>query len=96
MRNKKNIRTCLGCQNKKDKQELYRITNIRKEDDKKLDNNEDNIIFDKDQKLGGRGTYVCSLKCFEKAIENSFFQKRIRSKLSINKIEELRKAISRE
>ena len=32
MRNKKNIRTCLGCHIKKEKQEMYRIAYIKNKD----------------------------------------------------------------
>ena len=50
-------RTCMGCNSKKDQNELIRIS--------KNKNNEINI--NENQKLDGRGAYLCSnIKCLEK------------------------------
>ena len=50
-------RTCMGCNSKKSKNELIRIS--------KNKNNEINI--NESQKLDGRGAYLCSdIKCLEK------------------------------
>lgn len=91
MRNKKNIRTCLGCNKKIDKKLLYRIASIKNNNNKS--NNSNNIIFDEEQNKGGRGSYVCSIDCLNKAIEKSFLQKRIRSKIKIEEISKIAERI---
>ena len=54
------IRTCMGCNQKKDKNELIRIV--------KNKNNE--ISIDKTGKQDGRGAYICnSEECLEKLIK---------------------------
>lgn len=78
MRNRKNIRTCLGCMKKSDKKDFYRIANIDGE-----------ILLDINQNLGGRGSYICSIKCLEKAKENNFLDKRLRKRLSEENITEI-------
>ena len=53
-------RTCMGCNEKKDKKDLIRIV--------KLPNGEINI--DKSGKMPGRGAYICdNIQCLEKAIK---------------------------
>ena len=50
-------RTCMGCNEKKDKKDLIRIV--------KNKNNE--ILVDKTGKLDGRGAYICNnVECLEK------------------------------
>ncbi len=99
MRNKKNIRTCLGCYIKKEKQEMYRIANIKNKD-KDANSNDNtnkrtnNIIFDKDQTFGGRGVYVCSIACLDKSLERNFLQKRIKRNIKSDKIEEIKEEIT--
>lgn len=53
------IRKCIACNNLQPKKDLYRIV--------KTPNNE--IIVDTTGKLSGRGTYICSLECLNKAIK---------------------------
>ena len=54
-------RTCLGCNTKKNKQELIRI----------VKNKEGNISIDKTGKKEGRGAYICDdIKCLEKGIKS--------------------------
>ncbi len=97
MRNKKNIRTCIGCNLKKDKKNLYRIAKIKvlKNINKKDDKNK-NIIFDSSQQKGGRGVYVCSAECLDKAIQRKFLQNQLKQNISISTIEELKEAIKKD
>ena len=54
-------RTCMGCNQKKEKNELVRIV--------KSKNNE--ITLDKTGKKEGRGAYICKdIKCLEKVIKS--------------------------
>ena len=58
MQNKQPQRTCMGCNQKKDKKDLIRI----------VKNKENEINVDKTGKLQGRGAYICKdEKCLEKA-----------------------------
>ena len=69
-------RTCMGCNEKKDKNELIRIVK-----------NKDNEIFvDKTRKMEGRGAYICNdIKCLEKVIKS----KRLERVLEINISDEI-------
>lgn len=65
-------RTCMGCNNKKDKKELIRIV---------ID--KDGIIsVDKTGKLPGRGAYICdSIDCLNKLIKSKRLEKIFESKI---------------
>ena len=53
-------RTCIGCNEKKDKKELIRV----------VKDNENNISIDKTGKANGRGAYICdNIECLEKAFK---------------------------
>lgn len=68
MRNKKNIRTCKGCRDKKDKNKLYRIYL-----DKELEV-EENISSK------GRGIYICKdEKCIEKFFKKNYIFKEFKN-----------------
>lgn len=107
MRNKKNIRTCLGCHIKQEKTNLFRIANIKINQDNEKENRENNnakkdktkinnkVILDETQNMGGRGAYICSIQCLEKALEKNFLQKRLRINLSEEQKENLKQAISK-
>lgn len=74
----KNIpqRTCMGCNEKKDKNKLIRIV--------KNQNNEINI--DKTGKMSGRGAYICdNIQCLEKVVKS----KRLEKVLDINISDEI-------
>ena len=59
-------RTCMGCNSKKDKNELIRI----------VKNNKNEITVDKTGKLEGRGAYICNnMECLEKAIKSKRIEK---------------------
>ena len=50
-------RTCMGCNEKKDKKDLIRI----------VKNKDNEILVDKTGKLNGRGAYICNnVECSEK------------------------------
>ena len=52
-------RTCMGCNTKKDKQDLIRI----------VKNKENEISIDKTGKKEGRGAYICdNIECLEREI----------------------------
>ena len=53
-------RTCMGCNQKKDKKDLIRI----------VKNKENEIKIDRTGKLDGRGAYICDdIECLEKVIK---------------------------
>ncbi len=53
------LRRCIGCMQSKSKKELYRIVKL----------SENSACFDKTGKMSGRGTYICSIECLNKAIK---------------------------
>ena len=58
MQKKQPQRTCMGCNQKKDKKDLIRI----------VKNKENVINVDKTGKMQGRGAYICNdINCLEKA-----------------------------
>ena len=77
-------RTCMGCNEKKDKKQLIRIV--------KNKNNEINI--DRTGKLEGRGAYICDdIKCLEKLIKSKRLEKVFDTKISDEIYENLRGVI---
>ncbi len=65
-------RTCIGCNQKKEKRELIRIV--------KNKNNE--ISIDKTGKMQGRGAYICdNIDCLEKAIKAKRLERAFQMKL---------------
>lgn len=59
-------RTCIGCNEKKNKNEFIRVV--------KNSNNE--IFIDKTGKMPGRGAYICdNVQCLEKAIKTRKLQR---------------------
>ena len=77
-------RTCIGCNSKKDKNELIRIVK-----------NKDGIIsIDKSGKAQGRGAYICdSIECLEKAIKSKRLERTFEIKISEDVYENLRGVI---
>lgn len=54
-------RTCMGCNEKKDKKDLIRI----------VKNKENQIAIDRTGKMEGRGAYICDkVECLEKVIKS--------------------------
>ncbi len=77
-------RTCMGCNEKKDKKDLIRIV--------KNKNNE--ISIDRTGKLDGRGAYICDdIKCLEKVIKSKRLEKVFEYKISDEIYENLRGVI---
>lgn len=74
-------RTCMGCNEKKDKKDLIRI----------VKNKQNEINIDKTGKLEGRGAYICdSITCLEKAIKTKRIEKVFEQKIPDEIYERLR------
>lgn len=83
----KNIpqRTCIGCNEKKDKKDFIRI----------VKDNENNISIDKTGKANGRGAYICdNVECLEKAIKNKKIEKSFKMSIDENIYQKLRELIN--
>ena len=66
-------RTCIGCNSKKNKNELIRI----------VKNKEGNISIDKTGKAAGRGAYICdNIECLERAIKTKKIDKAFEMKIN--------------
>ena len=77
-------RTCMGCNTKKDKQDLIRI----------VKNKENEISIDKTGKKEGRGAYICdNIECLERAIKSKRIEKIFDMKISEEIYEDLRGVI---
>ena len=77
-------RTCIGCNSKKNKNELIRI----------VKNKEGVISIDKTGKANGRGAYICNeLECLEKAIKSKRLEKVLDIHISDEIYESLRGVI---
>ena len=77
-------RTCMGCNEKKDKKELIRI----------VKNNKNEISIDRTGKADGRGAYICDdIKCLEKVIKSKRLEKVFDYKISDEIYEKLRGVI---
>ena len=74
-------RTCIGCNSKKNKNELIRI----------VKNKDGNISIDRTGKASGRGAYICdSIECLEKAIKSKRLERTFETKISDEIYENLR------
>ena len=77
-------RTCMGCNEKKDKKDLIRI----------VKNKENEINVDKTGKLQGRGAYICKdEKCLEKAKKTKRLDRVLEMKIPDEIYEKLRGVI---
>ena len=77
-------RTCMGCNTKKDKQDLIRI----------VKNKDNEISIDKTGRKEGRGAYICDdVKCLERAIKSKRIDKIFDIKISEEIYENLRGVI---
>lgn len=84
----KNIpqRTCIGCNEKKDKKDFIRI----------VKDNQNNISIDKTGKANGRGAYICdNIDCLEKAIKNKKIEKSFKMNIDEEIYNNLREMISK-
>ena len=78
-------RTCIGCSEKKNKNELIRI----------VKNKEGIIFIDKAGKANGRGAYICNDKeCLEKMIKAKKLERIFETTISSEIYEKLRGEIS--
>ena len=78
-------RTCMGCNEKKDKKELIRI----------VKNKEGIINIDKTGKLEGRGAYICdNIECFEKVVKTKRLERVLETKIDDDIYNKLRGVIS--
>ena len=83
----KNIpqRTCIGCNEVKDKNKLIRI----------VKNKEGNIFVDKTGKANGRGAYICNnIECLEKMIKTKKLERTFEIAISPEIYEKLRGEMS--
>ena len=83
----KNIpqRTCIGCNEVKNKNELIRI----------VKNKEGNIFVDKTGKANGRGAYICdNMECLEKMIKTKRLERTFEMTISPEIYENLRGEMS--
>ena len=77
-------RTCIGCNEKKEKKELIRI----------VKNQDGNINVDTTGKADGRGAYICkNINCLEKAIKTKKLEKSLKTKINSEIYESLRGVI---
>ena len=77
-------RTCMGCNTKKNKQDLVRI----------VKNKEQQICIDKTSKMEGRGAYICnSVECLDKIIKSKRLERVLSIKLNDDIYMELRGVI---
>ena len=78
-------RTCMGCNEKKNKNELVRI----------VKNKENQITVDKTGKQDGRGTYICNnIQCLEKVIKTKRIERIFKMEISEDIYDNLRKIIN--
>lgn len=81
MKNSKNTRTCIACRKKAEKQELLRIVNSK----------ETGITVDFNQKLEGRGAYICKNEaCFDKIIKTKALSRALKTNIEEGKYKEIR------
>lgn len=77
-------RTCMGCNEKKDKNQLIRIVKRKNEE----------IVIDRTGKTEGRGAYICdNQKCLEKLIKSKRLERVFEMNISEEIYESLRGVI---
>lgn len=77
-------RTCMGCNQKKDKNQLIRI----------VKNKDNEISIDRTGKKEGRGAYICDdIKCLERLIKSKRLEKIFEMTISQEIYESLRGVI---
>ena len=77
-------RTCMGCNQKKGKNQLVRI----------VKNKDNEINIDRTGKMPGRGAYICDdIQCLEKVIKSKRLEKALDTKISNEIYESLRGVI---
>ena len=77
-------RTCLGCNEKKDKKDLIRI----------VKDSENNVFVDLTGKSNGRGAYICNkVECLDKVIKSKRLEKSLEIEINNEIYEKLRGVI---
>ncbi len=77
-------RTCMGCNEKKNKKDLIRIVKIKEE-----------ICIDKTGKQEGRGAYICNnIQCLERVIKSKRLERTLGIKISEEIYDNLKKIIN--
>lgn len=77
-------RTCIGCNEKKEKNKLIRI----------VKDQEGNINVDLTGKANGRGAYICkNIECLEKAMKTKRLERSLKTKIDLQIYESLRGVI---
>lgn len=77
-------RTCIGCNQEKEKKELLRI----------VKNKEGTIFFDQTGKANGRGAYLCKNQdCLEKAMKTKRLEKIFETKIDSKLYEALKEEL---
>ena len=77
-------RTCMGCNQKKDKNNLIRI----------VKNNQNEILVDRTGKKDGRGAYICDdINCLEKVVKSKRLERIFEMSISDEIYESLRGVI---
>ncbi len=77
-------RTCIGCNENKEKKELIRI----------VKNKDGNIFIDTTGKANGRGAYLCNNKeCLEKAIKTKRLERTFETTIDENIYKELKEVL---
>ncbi len=71
MEKEKKQRTCIACGVQKQKKDLFRIVR----------NKQGEVSLDLYGKAAGRGAYVCSINCLEKAAATKGFDRALRTRL---------------
>ncbi len=75
----KETRTCVACRKTNDKSNLIRVVK-----------NDNGIFIEEDEKIFGRGAYVCKDKnCIDLAIKKRLFNKSFRTNIDISFYEKL-------
>lgn len=78
------MRTCTGCRQGKSKKDLIRVVRDK----------EGGIFVDITGKQNGRGAYICpDEKCLEKAMKNKGLERTLKSTISEEVYQQLRKAL---
>lgn len=84
MKNKKLIRTCIGCRKKKEKYDLIRI----------IKNTNGEFVVDLSGRMEGRGAYICkNEECLKKAEKSNRLKTALKSNVENNVYEKLRGVI---
>ena len=77
-------RTCMGCNQKKDKRELLRV----------VVNKQGEILVDDTGKMEGRGAYICyNIECLNKVIKSKRLERVLENRIDDNIYESLRGVI---